>query len=266
MSFHLDLLVLLFALLSTAAVAATQQQQQQQTVLRSLVSRIQHCNVHHHHCTAAFITNCCNVKSRFSNNNRPLVTIAAAVPPNKSNNNNNNDEEEEETPFGLFLRGIVQTGMSKEIKVNSIVIAKKDIPSLKIWMDQSYRIESIYLQGNTVASSNSNSSGVIEKIPLETMTTTTTTTTTGTTTTTTTTKIGGGQYTQYLTVFNPVYHDSPVVVTPEEMGLVTLRDEVTDSILFALPVLGFWITTSFVFANTYQERYGGNFMDAFWGR
>jgi hypothetical protein len=45
-----------------------------------------------------------------------------------------------------------------------------------------------------------------------------------------------------------------------------MKDEVLDSVLVAIPILSFWLGLSFVFATKYNERYGGNFMDAFFGK
>jgi hypothetical protein len=159
-------------------------------------------------------------------------------------------DDKRDTPLRVFLRGIVNTGMSTEISIQSVVVAKADLPNLGIWMDQSYQVESIYLQKQM-----NNFNNTVERIPL-----------TNLIVVDSSESIPSG-YTQYLQVYNPAYHDDKsVIVTPEEIGLVSLRDEIMDSILFALPVLGFWMTTSAIFAKTYNERYGGNFFDAFWGR
>jgi hypothetical protein len=180
-----------------------------------------------------------------------------SLPPNKQEEQADNQEGdslvqpasdltlENDTPLGRFLRGLARTGMKDTVNVNAIVIAKADILSLGIWMDQSYELQSIYLQGLNPETN------LVEKIPLETLTDEEATTTTQ-------------GYTKYIKLYSPVYHkeSGPVIVTPEEVGLVSLRDEVLDSILFALPVLAFWTTTAFMFAKTYNERYGGNFIDA----
>lgn len=79
-------------------------------------------------------------------------------------------------------------------------------------------------------------------------------------------------YTLYIQLYNPMYHDNDdfgrkgVIVTPDEVGLVSMKDEVVDSVLSALPILSFWLGTCFVFARTYNEKYGGTFVDAFLGR
>jgi hypothetical protein len=160
-----------------------------------------------------------------------------------------------DTPLGRFLRGIWQTGMKETIQINAMVVTKADIPSLGIWMDQSYELKSIYMQGVNAETNE------VEKIPLPQVLDTTSSSTSSS-------SYPRTRYTQYIELYNPIYHkdDAPVKVTPEEVGLVSLRDEVLDSIVFALPVLGFWTATSFMFAKTYNDRYGGNFFDALFGR
>ena len=146
----------------------------------------------------------------------------------------------DDTPLGRLLRGAIQSGSSSELTKGSLVIAKADIPSMGIWMDQSYTLEQVVLQKTT-------EDGVVEKIPQESISG----------------EVPAG-YTQYITLYSPVYHkeSGPVICTPEEVGLVSLQTEVVDSIIFALPVLAFWTATAFTFAKNYNDRYGGNFIDA----
>jgi len=49
-------------------------------------------------------------------------------------------------------------------------------------------------------------------------------------------------------VYSPEYHEAPVIVRPGEAGLVSLREEVFDSLGIALPILGFWIAICVAFA------------------
>jgi len=71
-------------------------------------------------------------------------------------------------------------------------------------------------------------------------------------------------YKRYCTLYSARYHQDtgPVVVSPDEIQLVSVQDEVKDSLLMALPVFGFWTALAVSFANMYNERYGGNFLDA----
>ena len=49
-------------------------------------------------------------------------------------------------------------------------------------------------------------------------------------------------YVLYMKVFSQEYHTEPVIVRPEEVGLVSLGEEVVDSLKIAIPILGFWLT------------------------
>lgn len=141
---------------------------------------------------------------------------------------------------------------------------------MEFFLDQTYELKSVYLQGRKTDGTTRSSidevsntieqvEGVIEKIHLSTLDLETTSST-------------PSGYTRYISLYSPMYHDNdqfrgrPVIVTPEEVGLVSMKDEVLDSVLVALPILSFWLGTIFVFANTYHERTGGNFIDAIFGR
>jgi len=71
-------------------------------------------------------------------------------------------------------------------------------------------------------------------------------------------------YKRYVKLYSDRYHKEtgPVIVSPDEITLVSVKDEVLDSLLMALPVFGFWTALAFSFANLYNDRYGGNFFDA----
>jgi hypothetical protein len=56
-----------------------------------------------------------------------------------------------------------------------------------------------------------------------------------------------------------------VIVTPEEVGLVSVQNELGNAIWLAVPGL-FWVGVATSFYNTYHERTGGSLEDAFWGR
>jgi len=168
-------------------------------------------------------------------------------------------------PLTKFLDKLANTNLlttEKSVKQNALVVAKYDLPNLGIYADQMYELQSVYLQGkkSTLSSGGEgigNSGGIIEKVPLPSL------------------ELDNRQvpsgYTLYITLYSPLYHDSAyhggrgVIVTPEEVGLVRMKDEIADSILVALPVLSIWVGTSMTFVNIYQQKYGGNFLDAFLG-
>lgn len=128
------------------------------------------------------------------------------------------------------------------IAVGSTVVTGNNIPNLGIWQFQSYQVTSIYDQ--TVSDG-----GVVEKIPRESLDDNV---------------IG----TRYVTLYSSKHHKDgeSVVVSPDEVELSSMREEVVDSVLMALPLFGFWTALAFSFANQYSERTGGTFVDAFFGR
>lgn len=150
--------------------------------------------------------------------------------------------EVRETELGRMARGIARTGMKdmELLQVGDIVVAKSQIPALNIWVDAGYEIVELYSQGVNAQT------GQVEKVPLVTMAS----------------EISKTGYTKYLKVYSPKYHSVPVVVTPEEIGLVTLKAEIFDAMLLAIPGL-FWVVVASTFASYYNDKYGGNFLDAF---
>jgi len=136
--------------------------------------------------------------------------------------------------------------MNDSVGPGDVIFAKIDIDSLKIYRDVGYDITSIYHQGFN------DSTGRIDKILVSSLDT----------------PIPRG-YTRYVTLYSPVHHgddmeEGAVIVTPEEVGLVSMKTEVGQSLLLAVPGL-FWVFVCVWFTNIYQERYGGTFMDAFLG-
>mmetsp|Transcript_15825 Transcript_15825/g.39317 ORF Transcript_15825/g.39317 Transcript_15825/m.39317 type:complete len:273 (-) Transcript_15825:714-1532(-) len=182
----------------------------------------------------------------FSNDNDEFV----------SSLNGNAISSEKESFSTSFLDSIVKTGMKDldDLQVGDIVVAKVDIPSLRIWSGSGYEITAMYLKGANPET------GMTEEISL--------------------TRMGGESFTdvplgykKYLEVYNPRDHSShnnggrggsgggPVIVSPEEMALVTLKSELNDALLLAVPGL-FWVFVAMSFVNWYSSQYGGTFWDA----
>jgi len=180
--------------------------------------------------------------------------------------NSGNDDDDDEIPAstsrltspppnppgGAYLRrvarGIQEMGNMKEsVETGDVIFAKADIDSLGIYRDVGYDVTSIYHQGL------SEDTGRIEKRPVVSLDE----------------PVPRG-YTRYVTLYSPVHHGDDidrgaVIVTPEEVGLVSMKAEVIQSLLLAVPGL-FWVGLCITFTNIYTERYGGTFMDAFLGR
>ena len=164
-----------------------------------------------------------------------------------------NQNDEKGPPLSLFLEKALNTGIdNKAIQPNSLVVTKYDLPEIGIFADQTYELKSIYLQGVN------SETGEIEKINLPQLDLTEETVPSG--------------YTLYIALYSSMYHDNdkhsgqPVIVTPAEVGLISMKDEVLDSVLVAIPILSFWLGTCFVFVTKYNQRYGGNFLDALFGK
>lgn len=132
--------------------------------------------------------------------------------------------------------------------------------STGIFADQTYQLHQIYAQGTARSSETKreeeNPSGVIEKIEQPYLDLSNNYD-----------NIPSG-FTVYITLYSKMYHDNDrfggkaIITTPEEVGLVSMKDEVFDSVLVALPILSFWLGTCFTFSNWYTTKYGGNFFDA----
>lgn len=69
----------------------------------------------------------------------------------------------------------------------------------------------------------------------------------------------------YVTLFSPNVQKEAVVVSPQEVGLSSVKTELGDAAWLAVPGF-FWVFVASSFYNTYHERTGGSFLDAFWGR
>lgn len=169
---------------------------------------------------------------------------------------------ENEPPLTKFMDGLSKTSMDNtKIQKNALVITKYDVPDLGIFADQTYELQSIYLQGlkkDYTTGGEDGQSSIIEKIELDEL---------DLNNPSKMTEMKPG-YTLYVSLYSSMYHDNDkfggkaVVSTPEEVGLISMKDEVADSILVALPILSFWLGTCYTFSSWYNDKYGGNFFDA----
>ena len=132
---------------------------------------------------------------------------------------------------------IANTGLKDSVQAGDVIIAKVEIPNLQIYANQGYRIVAIYDQYV-------DDQGQVGKIPVDQLDRDSTT---------------PSGYTRYLQL--ELKDGTRTVVTPEEIGLVTLKDEMVLSIWLAIPGF-FWVVVAWNFAHYYNERHGGNFLDA----
>jgi uroporphyrinogen-III synthase len=144
---------------------------------------------------------------------------------------------------GNFLDSIIKSSMIDvdDLQVGDVVVAKVDVPSLRIWSGSGYEITAMYFKGANP------DTGMVEQIPV----------------TKFNDEIAKLGYKKYLEVYNPRDHreNGPMIVSPEEMGLVTLKSELKEAMLLAIPGF-FWVFVAAAFVNWYSSQYGGNFWDA----
>lgn len=143
---------------------------------------------------------------------------------------------------------------TQDLVVGDWIVAKREVASLGIRAGAVYKLISMYLKG----SDSSGDTGLgVEVIPLE--------------------QYGDDSqerfrayrsYTKYLQIYNPRDHDGNestkegVLVTPEEIGLVSVKADWTEALYLAVPGF-FWVFVASAFSNYYTDRYGGSFWDAF---
>ena len=159
-----------------------------------------------------------------------------------SNEAPNFDENDPRNALGRQIRGLKNTGMKKTMEPGDMVICKREIASMGIFENKSYELQSIYAQRFQEETQTT------EKLPLESIET----------------PVPSG-YDRYIQLFSPVYHEESVVVTAEEVGLASVRSELSLAALLAVPGM-FWVAVAYSFYSVYHERTGGSFLDAFWGK
>mmetsp|Transcript_12879 Transcript_12879/g.19861 ORF Transcript_12879/g.19861 Transcript_12879/m.19861 type:complete len:214 (-) Transcript_12879:64-705(-) len=163
-----------------------------------------------------------------------------------TNQDNDNDEYNPRDNFGRSLRGFQSSALKTVIETGDTIVTKRPVPSLAIYENTSYEVVSIYAQSFNEETQqvekqmlNCIDEDSSENLPSKSQ--------------------------LYISLFSPVHHKEPVVVSPEEVGLTTVRSELGNAALLAVPGF-FWIIVASTFYNIYHERTGGSFSDAFWGR
>lgn len=136
-----------------------------------------------------------------------------------------------------LIDGVRKGSLGSTIKPGRICIARRDLPSKYIVVDQAYEVRSIYYQGLRGAE--------VERVPVASADTPP--------------PEGCKGYVMYMTIFSEEYHTVPVIVRPEEVCLVSLGEEVVDSLKIAVPILGFWLTViAFLLAYGQQSASAAN--------
>ena len=185
-------------------------------------------------------------------NNLPMSVLRHHRPLIRSNahivftmNNDQDSNEDTHNPrdnFGRELRGFQSSALKDNIEVGDMVVCKISNPDLGIYESTSYELKSIYAQSfdeDTQSIVKAQLNGLNDPMPQGS--------------------------TLYVALFSPSVHTEAVVVTPQEVGLSSVKTELGDAAWLAVPGF-FWVFVCLSFANTYHERTGGSFLDAFWGR
>jgi hypothetical protein len=186
----------------------------------------------------------CREKNTHNHKQHRAAAVALPMAANDNNTDRSGVDRSQRLRKALEVVGEVQEG--SELRIGSTVVAGNNVPNLGIWQFQSYELQSIYDQGVT-------EEGMVEKIPRQSLEE----------------PIEPATYTRYVTLYSEKHHGpegTAVIVSPKEVELTSMRDEVVDSILMALPLFGFWTALAFSFANQYAERTGGTLVDALFGR
>eukprot|EP00966_Prymnesium_polylepis_P292756 6761257-Prymnesium_polylepis.1 len=112
------------------------------------------------------------------------------------------------------------------IQIGDTVIANSDVPEYSIVRAQSYELQRVYYQGVV--------DGAVDRVDVDSLEAAA--------------PAGCEGFTKYLVLFSARYHaeSGPVVVRPNEVEVVTVRDEVADSAWLALPGL-FWVWVCYTF-------------------
>mmetsp|Transcript_19799 Transcript_19799/g.34094 ORF Transcript_19799/g.34094 Transcript_19799/m.34094 type:complete len:236 (+) Transcript_19799:43-750(+) len=170
-------------------------------------------------------------------NSRPLFS---------NEGGNENEEYDPRDNFGRSIRGFQSSALKTTVDVGDLVVCKRSLPNLGIYENASYEVTSIYTQSFNEETQKivKQPWGSLEKAA----------------------SVGNTNPNNvvYMTLFLPEQGEA-VVVTPEEVGLVTVREELGNAVWLAVPGF-FWVFVAANFYNTYHERTGGSFGDAFWGR
>ncbi|KAL3816196.1 hypothetical protein ACHAXA_007314 [Cyclostephanos tholiformis] len=147
------------------------------------------------------------------------------------------------------------SGEKPTIATGDTVFCKRSLPSLGIHENSSYEVTSIYVQYFDDETQR------ITRMPLGCL---------DDANVVASRRFGVGKNALYVTLYSPKYHAGgkgvgDVVVSPEEVGLTSVRDELVNATWLAVPGF-FWVYVALSFYSTYHDKTGGSLADAFWGR
>jgi len=174
------------------------------------------------------------------NFHRPCQSSSRSM--SRENNRDGGEDGSDKDILGRAIRGFQSSAFKETIEAGDTVVCKQEVPSLGIYENASYELKSIYAQYFDKETQS------IIKEPLDSLDD----------------RIPPGSE-KYIILFSPSYHKEPVIVSPEEVGLSSVRNELGSAALLAVPGF-FWVFVASSFYNIYHERTGGSFLDAFLGR
>ena len=128
------------------------------------------------------------------------------------------------TELGVVLWTALRQGGS--MATGDLVIAGNDVPTYGIVQYQSYELQRVYYQGER--------DGRIVQVEVSSLADPA--------------PAGCSEFVKFMVLFSPRYHveSGPVIVRPDEVELVNLRDEVGGSLVLAIPGL-FWVGVAYSF-------------------
>ena len=112
--------------------------------------------------------------------------------------------------------GLRQSLFHKAVTPGCTIVARRDVAQHGIVHAHAYRCEAIYFQGVN------SSTGLVGRVYVNQLDDEA--------------PAGCAGWTMYVRLFSPRFHTTPVVVRPEEAGLISLREEILDALQFAIPI------------------------------
>jgi hypothetical protein len=160
---------------------------------------------------------CARQLSNASSGHTPLDRSTAATSHRRLSNND--DDYDPRDNLGRTIRGVQSLTLKTEVEVGDTVVCKRAVERLNIYENASYEVKSIYTQSFDEETQQT------VKEPLSSLAEAETT---------------NPNQSVYLTLFSPEHHAEAVIVTAEEVGLVTVREELGNVVWLAVPGF-FWI-------------------------
>lgn len=196
---------------------------------------------------------------------RPLPRLAAPRPTSSSSTSFPSTQRPDDARTSSSSPSS-STALRAEINTGDTVVCKISIPTLGIYENSSYEVTSMYVQyfndetqtvvKRPVKSLGKDADGediIVAAAAQQGQK-----------------KMKKNEARLYVTLYSPRHHTGgrdagAVVVAPEEVGMISVRDELGNAVWLAVPGF-FWVYVAVSLYGTYHERTGGSIGDAFMGR